>query len=87
VLSVVTVLIPGIPLFPLMWLSQALNALLLPVLLILVLKLVNDSRIMGHWTNGRLQNGLAWALTAFIAAIGALMLITSMLPGVGAPVP
>jgi len=87
VLSVVTVLIPGIPLFPLMWLSQALNALLLPVLLVLVLKLVNDSRIMGHWTNGRLQNGLAWALTAFIAAIGALMLITSMLPGVGAPVP
>ncbi len=87
VLSVVTVLIPGIPLFPLMWLSQALNALLLPVLLILVLKLVNDSRIMGHWTNGRLQNGLAWTLTAFIAAIGALMLITSMLPGVSAPVP
>ncbi len=87
VVSVVVVLIPGIPLFPVMWLSQALNALLLPVLLVLVLKLVNDARIMGRWTNGRLQNGLSWALTAFIAAIGVLMLVTAVLPGAGAPLP
>jgi len=40
VLSVLTVLIPGIPLFPLMWLSQSMNAILLPVLLVLVIKLV-----------------------------------------------
>lgn len=84
-ISVVTVLIPGIPLFPVMWLSQALNALLLPVLLVLMLKLVNDSHIMGRWTNGRVQNGLAWALTVFIAAIGALMLVTSILPGTSIP--
>jgi Mn2+/Fe2+ NRAMP family transporter len=81
VLSVLVVLIPGIPLFPLMWLSQALNALLLPVLLVLVLKLANDPHVMGRWTNGRLQNVLAWALTVFIAAVGLLLLISPLLSG------
>ncbi|MCU0520042.1 MAG: divalent metal cation transporter [Anaerolineae bacterium] len=81
VMGVLVALIPGIPLFPVMWLSQALNALLLPVLLVLVLRLVNDARIMGRWANGRVQNVLAWALTAFIAAVGILLLISPLLPG------
>ena len=85
VLSVVVVLIPGIPLFPLMWLSQSMNAILLPVLLILVLKLVNDRRIMGTWTNSRLQNGFVWALTLVIGLI-TLVLLASPLLGVQAPV-
>lgn len=85
VLSVVVVLIPGIPLFPLMWLSQSMNAILLPVLLILVLKLVNDRRIMGTWTNSRLQNGFVWALTVVIGLI-TLVLLASPLLGVQAPV-
>ena len=85
VLSVLVVLIPGIPLFPLMWLSQSMNAILLPVLLILVLKLVNDRRIMGTWTNSRLQNGFVWALTVVIGLI-TLVLLASPLLGVQAPV-
>ncbi len=82
VVGALVVLIPGIPLFRVMVLSQALNALLLPVLLVLLLKLAGDRRVMGRWINGRVQQGLAWALTAFIAAIGVLMLVTSVLPGV-----
>jgi len=65
-LSVAVVLIPGIPLFPLMWLSQSVNAILLPVLLILVLKLANDRQLMGRWTNHPVQNVLAWVLTGLI---------------------
>ncbi len=42
VLSALVILIPGLPLFPVMWLSQTLNAVFLPVLLVLVLKLVNN---------------------------------------------
>ena len=67
--SVLTVLIPGIPLFPLMWLSQSMNAILLPVLLVLVLKLVNDRRVMGNWVNNRFQNAFSWALAIFISII------------------
>jgi Mn2+/Fe2+ NRAMP family transporter len=66
VLGVAIVLIPGVPLFPLMWFSQSVNAILLPVLLVLVLSLANDKRLMGRWTNSRLQNVLAWVLTGLI---------------------
>lgn len=73
-LSVAIVLIPGVPLFPLMWFSQSVNAILLPVLLILVLKLANDRRLMGRWTNPRWQNVLAWALTGLILLATVLLL-------------
>jgi Mn2+/Fe2+ NRAMP family transporter len=82
VFSVLTVLIPGIPLFPLMWLSQSMNAILLPVLLVLVLKLVNDRSIMGDWVNSRFQNAFSWALTLFIGLV-TLVLLASPLLGVG----
>lgn len=85
VLSVLVVLIPGIPLFPLMWLSQSMNAILLPVLLILVLKLVNNRRIMGTWTNSRLQNIFVWSLTVVIGLV-TLVLLASPWLGVQAPV-
>ncbi|MGC9350228.1 MAG: NRAMP family divalent metal transporter [Anaerolineae bacterium] len=85
VVSVLIVLIPGLPLFPIMWFSQALNALLLPVMLVLVLKLVNDRRVMGDWRNSRLQNVLAWGLTAMIGAVAILLLVSSILPGLTEP--
>lgn len=69
VLSVLTVLIPGVPLFSLMWLSQSMNAILLPVMLVLVLKLVNDRQIMGDWVNTRFQNLFSWFLVVIIALI------------------
>jgi len=80
-LSVVVVLIPGIPLFPLMFLSQSLNAILLPVLLVLVLKLANDRKIMGDWTNGRVHNVLVTGLTVFIAAITVALFVLPLVMG------
>jgi len=68
-LGALPVLIPGMPLFPIMWLSQSVNAILLPVLLVLVLKLANDRRVMGEWANRRVQNVLVGALTVLIGAI------------------
>jgi len=66
VVSAVVVLIPGIPLFPLMWLSQVLNAILLPVVLLLMLRLANDARIMRKWRNSTLTNVLATLLAVTI---------------------
>jgi Mn2+/Fe2+ NRAMP family transporter len=77
IISVLVVLIPGLPLFPLMWLSQSLNAILLPVLLILVLKIANNRRVMRGWTNSRFQNILAWGLTGLI---GLAMLVLFLSP-------
>ncbi len=84
VFSVLTVLIPGIPLFPLMWLSQSMNAILLPVLLVLVIKLVNDRRIMGEWVNSRFQNIFSWALAIIILLITVVLFISPLL-GMQAP--
>ena len=78
-ISVLIVLIPGIPLFPIMWLSQTLNAVLLPVLLVLVLKLANNDQLMGKWKNKGFQNILASGLTVLISLVAVALLITSIL--------
>lgn len=79
IFSVLAVLVPGMPLFPLMWLSQSLNAFFLPVLLILVLKIANDSRVMKGWTNSRFQNLFAWTLTGLIGLATLALLISPFL--------
>jgi len=79
VLSVIVVLIPGIPLFPIMLFSQSLNAILLPVLLVLVLRLVNNRRVMGDWVNRRWQNILAWTLTILISLVTVVLLASPFL--------
>jgi Mn2+/Fe2+ NRAMP family transporter len=77
--SVLIVMIPGIPLFPIMWLSQTLNAVFLPVLLVLVLKLSNNEQLMGELKNKRFQNILAGGLTGFISLVTVALLVTSIL--------
>lgn len=67
--SSIFVLIPGLPLFKIMLFSQSINAILLPVLLVLVLILANDREIMGKWKNKRYQNIFSIFLTAMITAI------------------
>lgn len=68
-ISVIIVLIPGIPLFPIMWLSQSMNAILLPVLLVLLLKLANDKELLGKWVNKKRQNYLTIFLIILIMII------------------
>ena len=65
-ISVAVILIPGIQLFPLMWISQSINAIILPVLLFYLIKLVNNKRLMGSWVNSPLQNLLARIMTVLI---------------------
>jgi Mn2+/Fe2+ NRAMP family transporter len=66
VLSSLIVLIPGIPLFPLMWLTQVINAVLLPITMVLMLRLANNPALMGGWKNGRATNVLAIGLSALV---------------------
>ena len=68
-LSAAVVMLPGVPLFLLMWLSQTLNAILLPVLLVLMLQLANDLQLMGTYRNSRVTNALAGGLTGLIVLI------------------
>jgi Mn2+/Fe2+ NRAMP family transporter len=74
------VMIPGLPLFQIMWLSQSVNAILLPILLILVLKLANNKEIMGAYSNTKFQNYFAMALTALIVVITFALFALSAIP-------
>jgi len=78
VMSAAVVLLPNLPLFPLMWVSQALNAIFLPVVMVLMLRLANDAQLMGEYRNGRLANVLALVMTALIVLV-TLILFTAPL--------
>jgi len=69
VFSTLFVLIPGLPLFSIMWISQSINAILLPVMLVLIIKLANDKEILGEHTNRKSQNYFLIGLTIFISII------------------
>jgi Mn2+/Fe2+ NRAMP family transporter len=72
------VLVPGLPLFSVLFLCSALNGILLPVILIFVLILINDGRIMGDYTNSRLFNLVAWTTTIVLIILTALLVTTSL---------
>ena len=72
------VLWPNIPLIPIMFISQVINGIVLPVILIVILILINNKKIMGDYTNKRTFNILAW-LTVVILVILTFLLLASML--------
>jgi len=77
VVAAAIVLIPGAPLIPILFLSQALNAVLLLVLLPFMRRLANDPAIMGQHASGRggrLLTGAALALVA--ASVAGLAVLT-----------
>ncbi len=62
----VLVLIPGMPLITVMLVSQAINGLLLPVILTCMLLIVQDRDIMGNYVNGDNYNRMAWGAVLFL---------------------
>ena len=78
------VLIPRLPLIRIMLVSQIVNGMLLPFVLIYMLRLANDEKLMGVHRNGRWLNAVAWtttvvmiALTAYLVATGVRDLVTT----------
>jgi NRAMP (natural resistance-associated macrophage protein)-like metal ion transporter len=62
------VLIPSFPLVQMILLSQVLNGILLPFVLIFMVLLINKVDIMGEWVNSRTFNLVSWA--AVVIMIG-----------------
>ena len=58
-------LIPGLPLVKIAVLSQVVNGVVLPFVLIFMLLLINKKALMGEYVNTRLFNAVAW-LTTFV---------------------
>ena len=71
------ILIPGIPLLKVMYFSQVCNGVLLPFVLLMMLRLVNDKSLMGEHTNGLLLNAISY-LTVILVIV--LTLVSIFLP-------
>ncbi len=78
-IGLVTVLIPGVPLLVLLFLPNVVGGILLPAVLILMLKLVNDRRIVRQWVNSRRQNAVALGATVAVSALTVAYLVIAIL--------
>jgi NRAMP (natural resistance-associated macrophage protein)-like metal ion transporter len=72
------VLLPRFPLFRVMVLSQVVNGVLLPFVLIFVLLLVNDKELMGDYTNSRWYNVASWFTVAVMIGLTIAMVIAQV---------
>jgi Mn2+/Fe2+ NRAMP family transporter len=70
------VLIPGVPLVPILFLTQALNAILLPPLLIFMARIARDPVVMGRQRSGAAA-AVAYSVTiaVIIACVAALAVL------------
>jgi Mn2+ and Fe2+ transporters of the NRAMP family len=63
------VLLPGFPLIQMILLSQVINGVLLPVVLIFMVLLVNKKNLMKEWINSRGYNVITWISVALIIGL------------------
>ena len=71
-------LIPGLPLIQVMFSAQVINALLLPVILVFVMRLAGDKRLMGELVSGRINLALGWFVTAVLITMSLVLAVTSI---------
>ena len=62
-------LIPGLPLVKIAVLSQVVNGVVLPFVLIFMLLLINKKELMGAYVNSRLFNAVAWVTTVVMIGL------------------
>jgi len=80
VLGAGLVLIPNFPLVRFVLLSQVLNGILLPVIMIFMLRLINKKELMGSHTNSHWFNAVAW-ITAGIVIVLSVVLMWNQIRG------
>lgn len=74
VIGMIVAVIPGIPQIKLLILTQSINGILLPFILVAIVMLSSNREIMGEHANGLIFKSVAWLITIVISALS-LMLI------------
>jgi len=77
-LSGIFILVPKLPLLQIMFISQVLQGLALPVVLVFMLLLMNDPAVMKNHTNGRFLNVVTWATVLMLFLLSAAMIFFSI---------
>jgi NRAMP (natural resistance-associated macrophage protein)-like metal ion transporter len=73
-------MMPGLPLIHVLIVTQVINGMLLPVILIAILRLVNNRELMGAYVNGRLYNFAAWLTAVVVSALSILLIVATLFP-------
>lgn len=69
IFGAIIVLIPGLSLVNLMLVTQQLAGMLCPVILIFMTIITNRKKVMGSYTNNKLQNIIIWITVGFIVIL------------------
>ena len=80
VLGATVAMLPGLSLIRVLIVTQVINGVLLPVILVAVLKLVNNRELMGPHVNGPIYNLAAWLTTIAVSVLSLLVVISTLLP-------
>lgn len=80
VLGATVAMLPGLSLIHVLIVTQVINGVLLPVILIAVLKLVNNRELMGTHINGPIYNIAAWLTTITVSLLSILLIISTLFP-------
>jgi Mn2+/Fe2+ NRAMP family transporter len=78
--SALLVLIPGLPLISVMFLSQVFDGLLLPVILVFVMRLSTDRWLLRDLASGRLLRWAGWGVTVAISALSVALVVSLFVP-------
>lgn len=79
VIGAIIILIPNAPLIPIMLLSQVVNGVMLPPVLIFMLLLINNKEIMGEHTNSKAFDIIAWTTVVIMIVLTLILVVTSFL--------
>jgi Mn2+/Fe2+ NRAMP family transporter len=80
ILGALIILLPIQSLIKTMIASQTLNGILLPVILIVMLRLVNDRQLMGKYINGKIFNTIAWITIITLILLVFVLVLVSFFP-------
>jgi NRAMP (natural resistance-associated macrophage protein)-like metal ion transporter len=80
VLGATVAMLPGLSLIRVLIVTQVINGILLPVILVSVLKLVNNRELMGAHVNGPVYNIAAWLTTIAVSVLSLLVVISALFP-------
>jgi Mn2+/Fe2+ NRAMP family transporter len=72
------ILYPDLPLIAIMYFSQVINGMVLPVVLVFMLLLINDKKLMMGYRNGPIFNIIAWVTTVVMIALTLILLVQTI---------
>jgi Mn2+/Fe2+ NRAMP family transporter len=82
ILGALIVIVPGMPLLSLMVVSQFINGVQLPIILVFIVLLVSSRSLMGRHRSGGVLRGIQWA-TAILLGVMNVVLLVMTAAGVG----